>query len=489
MKLAKRLSAVSLAILMAASISACGSSDSSSDGGTDDASSTPAVTTQPGKELEESQKEQLASLTEDADLKIESLDNKTIKWLAHYDINPGDGATKGPELELFEQKYEGKIKWVNADWNSRYTKLASLVMSNESPDFFPADDMDTFPKGAIKAMFQPIDDYVDLNSELWKQSKTYCDQFMFNGKHYIAVIYPEPNLVCIYNTKTIEENSLDDPAELFANDQWTWDKFQEMCKAFTDADNDKYGLDGYWYANAISQTSGKPLIGLEDGKIVHYIDDPEVAKAQEFMYNLEKDNVCFDRSSNNWSTRGSGDTGEGLGSYLTLFIPTGLWAIQNTPEKVKLIGDVEAGEIMFVPMPRNPSGDGKYYMGSRVHGYNICSGAPNPKGVSAYLDCCQVAYQKASNIGEEVLRNDYKWNDQMIEMRNKCYELCKEHPVFDLQNGVSPELDAVMQDLSQATMITGGGATTWTEAVGTYKAKVEYLLKLSNDNVATEPTK
>lgn len=488
MKLVKQLSAASLAVLMAASVSACGSSDSSGDAaasGGDEA----IVTTQPGKELEESQKEQLASLTNDSDLKIDSLENKTIKWLAHYDINPGDGAVKGPELELFEQKYEGHVEWVNAVWETRYSKLAALVMSNESPDFFPADDMDTFPKGAIKAMFQPIDDYVDLNSELWSKSKEYCDEFMFNGKHFVAVIYPEPNLVCIYNKKTIEDNSLDDPAELFENDEWTWDKFQEMCKAFTDADNQKYALDGYWYANAISQTSGKPLIGLKDGKIVHNIDDPDVAKAQEFMYNLEKDNVCFDRSSNNWKTRGSGETGEGLGSYLTLFIPTGLWAIQNTPEKVKLIGDVEAGEIMFVPMPRNPSGDGKYYMGSRVHGYNLCTGAPNPQGVAAYLDCCQVAYQKASNIGEEVLINDYKWNDEMLEMRRKCYDLCAENPVFDLQGGVSNELDTVMQDLSQATMITGGGATTWTEAVGTYKAKVEYLLKLSNDNVATEPTK
>ncbi|MBR4555736.1 MAG: extracellular solute-binding protein [Ruminococcus sp.] len=486
MKLAKKLSAAALAVMMAATVSACGDSNSND---TANSEETTTAATEPGKELEESQKEQLASLTEDDQFSVKELSNKTIKWLAHYDINPSNGAVKGPELELFEQKYEGKVEYINADWNSRYTKLASLVMSKESPDFFPADDMDTFPKGAIKAMFQPIDDYVKLDSELWKDSKGYCDQFMFNGKHYIAVIYPEPNLVCIYNTKTIEDNSLDDPAELFENDEWTWDKFQEMCKSFTNPEEEKYGLDGYWYANAISQTSGKPLIGLENGKLVHYLDDPAVAKAQEFMYNLQKDNVCFDRSSNNWSTRGSGDTGEGLGSYLTLFIPTGLWAIQNTPDNVKLIGDVEAGEIMFVPMPRNPSGDGVYYMGSRVHGYNICSGAPNPEGVAAYLDCCQVAYQKASNIGEDVLKNDYKWNDKMLEMRKKCYELCAEHPVFDLQNGVSNELDAAMQDLSQATMITGGGATTWTEAVGSFKAKVQWLLDQSNNNVATEPTK
>ena len=76
----------------------------------------------------------------------------------------------------------------------------------------------------------------------------------------------------------------------------------------------------------------------------------------------------------------------------------------------------------------------------------------------------------------------------MIEMRKTCYELCAQNPVFDLQNGVSPELDAAMQDVSQATMITGGGATTWTECVGSYKAKVQWLVDQANSNIETTPT-
>lgn len=478
MRLAQRMTAATLALLTAAVAAGCGSGDAGSDAGNSSVSS--------GKELNESQKEQIAGLADDSALSADELENKTIKWLAHYDINPAEGATKSPGLELFETKYDGKIEWINVDYQERYTKLASLVMSNESPDFFPADDMDTFPKGAIKAMFQPIDDYVDLDSDLWKESKKFCDDFLFNGKHYIAVIKPTPNFVCIYNTRTIEDNSFDDPAQLYWDDKWTWDVFQEMCTTFTDAEADKYGLDGYWYGNAISQTSGVPLIGMKDGKIVQNMDDPQVAKTQEFMYRLQINNVCFDRSSNNWKTRGDGTTGDGLGSYMTLFIPTGLWAIEVAPEKSAIIGDVEADEIMFVPMPRDPDGD-KYYMSARVNGFNICTGAPNPKGVAAYLDCIQVADQKASNIGEEVLRNDYLWNDQMIEMREECYRLCAENPVFDLQNGVSPDLDTVMQEVSQATMITGGGATSWTEAVGKYKAKVQWLVDQANENIETTP--
>ncbi len=478
MKLAKRLAAGVFALSMTLSFAGCG--DSSSNNGEE------GTTTKPGKELNESATEIVENLADDPRLPA-SISNSNLKWLAHWDINPSEGAVKGPGLKLFEEKYGGTIEYIHADWADRYTKLANLVMSQDSPDFFPADDMDTFPKGAIKAMFQPIDDYIDLNSELWADAKPFCDQFMFNGKHYIAVFKATPNFVCIYNKRTIEDNALDDPAELYANDEWTWDAFYDMCVSFTNAEQEKYGLDGYWYGNALSQTSGVPLIGLQDGKIVQNMDDPKIAKVQDWMYELQKNEVCFDRSSNNWSTRGKGETGEGLGTYLTLFIPTGLWAIEVPPEKSAIIGDVEEDEIMFVPMPRDPDGD-TYYMGSRVNGYNLCTGAPNPEGFAAFCACTLVCDKEASQITEDVLRDEYLWNDEMIEMRKTCYELCAQNPVFDLQNGVSPELDAAMQDVSQATMITGGGATTWTECVGSYKAKVQWLVDQANSNIETTPT-
>lgn len=283
MKAMKRIFAGALALTMAAAVTACGNSkgNSSSDAG--------------GKDLTDDQKKQV----EDIGASLEDVDlaNKTIKWMAHYDINPSKGQVKSPALELFETKYGGKVEYVQTTWDKRYDDLATAVMGKKSPDFFPASDMDTFPKGAIKGMFQPIDDYIDLDSDLWSSTKTASDSFMFQGSHYIAVIDVSPNYVCTYNKTTITENGLDDPAELFADDNWNWDTFSDMCNEFVDQDNDKYALDGYWYVKALSETSGKPMIGLVDGKIVNNMSDPDIEKAQNFMYNLEKNNVVFDRSS------------------------------------------------------------------------------------------------------------------------------------------------------------------------------------------------
>ncbi len=48
-------------------------------------------------------------------------------------------------LLSFQTKYGGKIEYVQTTWDNRYTDLAKAVMANDSPDFFPADDMDAFP--------------------------------------------------------------------------------------------------------------------------------------------------------------------------------------------------------------------------------------------------------------------------------------------------------------------------------------------------------
>lgn len=467
----KKFLVAACSVVLACGMAGCSGSGSndSSNSGNDDV-----------KKLDDKQQEQVTNL--ESKLPERNLSNTEIKWMAHYDINPSKGQVEDPGLALFKSKYKGSIKYVQTTWDNRYTDLAKAVMANNSPDFFPASDMDAFPKGAIKAMFEPIDDYVDLESDLWKDSKTTCDSFMFNGKHYVAGIQAEPNFVCVYNTKTIKDTGLDDPKELYENDEWTWSKFAEMCTDFTDEDSKKYGLDGYWYTKALNNTCGVPLISLQDGKLVNNMSDPAVTKVQNLMYDLQKDGVVFPRCDNNWNTRGDGTTGEGLGSHLTLFIPTGLWALEAAPEKTKPFGDIAAGDVMFVPMPRLDDSD-TYYMSARVEGYLLCKNAPNPEGFAAYMDCLQVAHTEASNIHIDQLKKEYGWTDEMVSMREEVYKLANEKPVYDFQDGVSAELSTLMMNVNQATMVTGGGATTWTACVAENEKAVDYILKEANASI------
>lgn len=418
------------------------------------------------------------------------LANKEVNWLAHYPMNPNDDQAAAADLKLFELKYGGKVVDNVTTWEARYTDLAKLVISGAGPDTFPADDMDAFPKGAIRGMFQPIDDYIDYTDPLWTDTATAADSFAIKDDHYVAVIDVGLQYVCIYNQQTIDQNGLDDPAELFANGEWTLDKFAEMCKEFTNEEEQKYGLDGYWYYDAISQTCGVPMISIgEDGLLQNNMGDPKIESVQNFMYELSKSEVVWPRAQNNWAPRGGDGDGTGMGDNLTLFYPMGIWGLEGVPEKTAPFGDVEAGEIRFVPMPINTDGgNDTHWISSRVNGYLLCSGARNPEGFKALMYCKKACSldEDIKELGENQRREIYKWDDTMMDMYDTIKEMALENPVFELHQGVTEELATTFSNtIMSSTMMDGGeGTKTWTTVVSEQKGTVDWLIKEANDTLA-----
>ena len=72
-------------------MSACGSSSSDSSSSKKEA-----------KAMTDDQKEQVNALQDK--LPDIELSNKTIKWMAHYDIKPSDGKSESPAISLFQTK-------------------------------------------------------------------------------------------------------------------------------------------------------------------------------------------------------------------------------------------------------------------------------------------------------------------------------------------------------------------------------------------------
>ena len=96
MKLAKRLLAGSLALIMAAAMASCDKSEG-------DSSSAAKIS-----KLNAKQEEMVKGLLDK--LPDIELENKTIKWLAHYDINPADGKAASPALSLSSRNTAEKLK-------------------------------------------------------------------------------------------------------------------------------------------------------------------------------------------------------------------------------------------------------------------------------------------------------------------------------------------------------------------------------------------
>ena len=153
------------------------------------------------------------------------------------------------------------------------------MLGGQSPDMFPASNLDIFPGKVSAGMFEPMDDYIDFNSDSWCEGcKSINDMNSIGGKHYLSCVYTNTGFVMIYNKKTIEANGLEDPAKLAYNNEWTWSKFKDMCYEFADRKQDKYAVGGWWYEPAMMLSTGNPLIKTKNDLEVE-VNELKILKA------------------------------------------------------------------------------------------------------------------------------------------------------------------------------------------------------------------
>lgn len=441
----KTLAGIS-ALTLTLSMTACGG-DSSSNGGSDSsADETTTVTTTTaatvGLNTATLAEEDAATLEEVADkeLKDVELENKTIKWLAHYDINPSTakGDSEAVNISLFKSKYGGEIQWYSTTWNTRYSDLSTYVLGGEGIDFFPCDTA-ALPKGVVSGMFQPVDDYIDLNSPLWQDVSEAMEIYNFNGKHYELVNSVTAENIVIYNKQTISEQGLDDPWELYQAGEWNWDSFEKMLEQFVDPDADQVGLDGYWNEKALLLSAGVPSVEAVDGHLVTNLNDPTIEKAMNWMYGLYNKGLVMDMSLYDWS-----EQPQFMGEGKELFYIIGAWAVQSNPDTWNTKIPVE--NLGLAPVP-SPEGSDPY-QAATLDGWVICKGAANPEGVALFSECTRLANTSddAIAIADKKAKEDFQWSDELIAINKEINELARKYPVVDLATGVSTDVASLTTD-------------------------------------------
>ncbi len=468
----KKIAAATLAVICTLSVTACDEvapQSSTPSGGV----TAPPTTTSPTTKA--TMKEEDAEAVATIDIGAEKLENGTVKFLSSWDINPAEGSPVPVSLELFQTQYGGSIELVYTIWDERYTKLATLVQADDSPDMFSAGDMDIFPKGALNGMFEPLDDYVDFDSELWAPMKTVNDSFAFNGKHYVGAYNTDSQCLMFYNKNTIEENALPDPVKLLEEDNWTWDTFWDMMLKFCNREQGKFATDGWWFEGAISLTTGYPYIGMKDGKIVHNLDNPAIDKVQEFMYNMKVNDLPYPKSENAWEV-----APKKIASGETLFYPVGTYALYPYNNIIQDFGDME--DVMFVPMPKCPTADA-YYLPAIVDGFSLCKGAKNPEGVGAYLNCCMASRDNevAKEIGKKQAFEEHGWTQEQYDMLEKVRELTNENPVIELYNAVN---DMVAGYINNPMKEGYNSGASWTQTREMIRSAVQSELDAANAKLA-----
>ena len=381
----------------------------------------------------------------------------------------------------FENKYGGSINYIETDYFERFDELARQVTAGTPPDLFPGGSGSTacFPMRAIKGVTQPVDDYIDYDDPLWNPVKGVADFFRLGRKHYQIVIYSAPYSVCLYNRRVMSEYGYDDPADLYWNDEWTWDVFEDMCIDFSDPDEDRFALDGYWYAGGISDSTGQQILQIdENGKYYSNIDSPELERAWDLVYELCKNDCNYrDASGNRWALRNPSGLKDGK---LLFFIEAQNFFTAPVAEIENNYGAISEGELMFAPLPRDPNGDGNYYLMSDFDDINgalcIINNAKNPEGAALLASC--IRFKRIDPVVQEIdrrqLKEVYLWSDEMLEMKNECQKIADSHYMFspagDLNSNLNDALgfaDAIPRSASPQT---------WASLKESNRDRIEYYI-------------
>jgi hypothetical protein len=500
MKKMKRIAAGALSISLIAALSACGggggTDTGTTTGGSEEATTTAPVVTTTRATVEVNttgfnDEEKAIIEKAGANLPEIELENKTIKWFAHYDKNPNDaGQVKGPALELFETKYGGKIEWIPTTWETRYSDLSTKVLGGEGMDFWPGDDTSNYPKNVISGILQPVDDYIDLTSPLWDKTRNAMELINFGGKHFEFITSVTSEAVVAYSQQTIEENGLDDPYEQWKEGTWNWDTFKKTLNDYCDPDNDLWGLDGWYNEKALFLSAGVPLISSTNGELTLNIGDPTVEKAMNYMWDLYQGGLVLDASLFNWVPQALNVDGsqQFLKDGRELFYIGGTWHWTAAPEAYS--APINPEDLRIVPVP-SPAGS-ESFQAATLGGYALLKGASNPKGVAAYVECelaCNADPDVAA-IGDRQWRDTYMLPEEFITANKEINDMVSAHPVIDLSSGCGDDIDTLAAKNSESAMrATFHGITDWATTREMYEDTLKTMLADVNSQLQTAVSK
>ena len=413
--------------------------------------------------------------------------DSTVKWLGWGDPfqNYDDDEIVNTGFWTFQEKYGGKLDYIETDYFECSNKLSELIVGGTPPDIMTGGY--SFPMGAINGTIQSVDPWIDYDDPLWAPMKDLAEKFSLGGKHYYVCLETTPSNVCVYNRRVISEYGYDDPADLYWNDEWTWDVFYDMCVDFSDPDEDRFALDGYAFAGMFVEATGKQILDRDaDGNFISSIGDPEIERGQDYLYNLLKNDCTYGRGT--WALRG--DFGEGMKTGKCLFYIIGEVFFTNTVEIIdSLWGSMEDGEVMFAPLPRDEAGDGIYYLTSSFNDIKgsmvLIENAPNPDGAMLLASCIRfkVIDPVVQQIDEKQLRTIYLWNDDMIEMSKECQRLSMEHFSMGVGGSLPDGLQSVISRFQDSIVRGGSNPSTWAQLKEANSDSLDYYIEELNNMV------
>ncbi|MBD5104444.1 MAG: carbohydrate ABC transporter substrate-binding protein [Ruminococcaceae bacterium] len=302
-------------------------------------------------------------------------------------------------VALFKKRYGGDFEHeMCSSGNAYFEKLGTMISTGLSPDLVRY-EWRSFPHGMSYNMYTPLDTYIDIDSDLWKDMKDIAEQFVYNGKHYYYPHQLKTNYALNYNNRVLEENGMTDPYALFQENKWTWSAFEEMLKQWCDMDPNHIGYNGVG-GMIFVLTTGTKIVDIQGNEIINNLKTENVSRTMLWLEDMRRQGLLgasLDQQAMGYSSGYVAPDQAFIDGNLLFLGMDPSWTYPAAKEALDTKG--LENELKFLPFPRDELAD-TYYCGIDTFGYLIPSGAPNVKGAVDWINMHRTEEIDEENIAK-----------------------------------------------------------------------------------------
>lgn len=288
-------------------------------------------------------------------------DDPTFSYTEEGEIRRAD-QMRFDVVAQIEEQYGVKIEWINLTYEGQRESINNSILAG-SPD------ADIYLVDLVMGVPAALNGYcVDLSTVLPEDDDLFTTQttmsYLSLGESGVYLLHPvaaettvEETYPLAFNVQLLEDAGLEDPRDLYARGEWTWEKFNEYATALTldtdgDGVTDQYGYAGFeketvmclLMSNGANIASGmeQTLTDSKVGEVLQQIYDMYNTYGYCKPYNME-DN--------------GGDSRTDYRAGNVAFWPCACW-IQGDNNDYPTDGTVGVSfDTAYVAWPVGPSGD------------------------------------------------------------------------------------------------------------------------------------
>lgn len=376
----KRIVAVLLAVMVTASLCACGTTPAGGNNPGTTPSGDNAGGTNAGTQ---------PLSNPDRDAKIRAEGNEITFLTIGYD-GKDVNSPYYKAVQDMKNIYGKDVKLVQASGDqSPMQKVAASAAAKDPIDVFYFNDQ-TFLNMYLKGYMAPVNDYIDL-TQPWHQLSVMDNYMKFDGKYYGGRVTATP-YVMYYNRDLLLNNGYeaDEPMNLYKNGEWTWDQFVEISRECTDTEAGIWGLQNM-YDEVFEASNACRVVEFVDGKYKLNLRSPETRKTLELVQDIFKTNqIC-----------GQGYIAGQNQFLMGKAVFHGAYAYEEAAfASMKNEGAISL-DIGVVPFPVGPNNTNKVNYGD-ASGFAISSGSDAPYTAGMFIDLVG-KYQHEQEAAKEAL--------------------------------------------------------------------------------------